>query len=395
MNAEQERLLRSWLDGRNPGDAPDRLRAAVAEVPYATRRSIFPALDAAIAQIVGPSAFASRVALLIILATLVVALVGGALLLRSESFAPRGLIAYVAPLGAAGGTGISLVAADGTGGRRVTAVASNVFDHSPRWSADGRTLLFARTTDLDPFTACGGVGSIVLYDLATATERVVASDLRPLQQVEWAPSGDRVAFVQPPPGCNDPAKLGVVDLASGRVTTSALEDVGVAWELRWVGGSPSASVIDLFSGDVPSQDGKLKADCGGVLRDPSHRLVVTDQQNGADVDLGPGQAGSWSHDGTAIAFIQPSAEATPGQVEFHDQLAVAVVGTWQVRVLGPDVETTQVRAPELRWTPDGRAIYWIDGQGGHVVDVASGRATNLPAIVNGSTDLSWQPLPGA
>ena len=398
MNADQEPQLRGWLAARDPGDAPARLRAAVSGVPFATSGSIFPALDALMGRLLGPSALASRLALLAIVLTIAAATTGAALLLRSGLLPPPGLIAYVAPLGSQGATGISLVAADGTGGRRVTAAASNIFEHSPRWSADGRTLLFARTTDLDPMTACGGVGSIVLYDLATATERIVASDLRPLQQVEWLPSGDRVAFVQPPPGCSDAAALGVVDLASGRVTTSLLQGApaelprnGVAWELRWVAGSPSASEIDLFSGDVPSQDGKLKADCGGVLRDPTHRLVIADQQSGAEVDLGPGQAGSWSPDGSAIAFIVPTNGAAPVLGVYHDQLAIAVVGSWQVRVLD-GIETTQTGAPELRWTADGGSIYWVDGQGGHLVDVASGRSTELPAELDGSTDLDWQPV---
>lgn len=395
MNAnERERQLRGWLDARDPGEAPARLRAAVAEVPYATRRSIFPALDAAMARVLGPSALASQVVLLVVLVTLVVALVGGALLLRSESIAPRGLIAYVAPLDSPGATGISLVAADGTGGRRVTAVASNIFEHSPRWSADGRTLLFARTTDLDPFAACGGVGSIVLYDVATATEQVLATDLRPLQELEWSPSGEQVAFVHPPAGCGIPGEIGIVDVASHRITTSPLETVGAGWDLRWVAGAPSVSEVDALRNDVPTPDGKLEADCGGVVRDPTHRLLISDRQTKAQIDLGPGLAGSWSPDGSAIAFIQPTDQGPPAQFRFQDQLVVAGVGTWQVRVVSA-IETTQLAAPELRWTPDGRAIYWIDGQGGHVVDVASGRAVDLPPIVNGSTDLSWQPLPGA
>ena len=393
MNAEQERLIRSWLDARDPGDAPARLRAAAADVPYRSRRSIFPAFDAAMARILPTWAVARPVLLLIVGLSLAAAIVGAALVLRSQPLPPRGLIAYTAPLGPAGATGIRLVAADGSGGRQITAAVSNIFEHAPRWSADGRTLLFARTTDLDPLAACGGVGSIVLYDMATGTERVVASGLRPLQQVEWSPSGDRVAFVHPPAGCGIPAELGVVDLASGRISTSPLQESGIAWKLRWVAGVPSASAVDLFTGDVPSQDGRFKADCGGLRRDPTHRLQVSDRQTGTDVDLGPGLAGAWSPDDTALAFIQPASPVAYGDLAFQDRLAIAVVGTWEVRILS-DIETTQLAVPTLRWTADGAAIYWIDSRGGHVVDVASGHAADLPAKVNGSADLQWQPVPG-
>jgi hypothetical protein len=82
-----------------------------------------------------------------------------------------------------------------------------------------------------------------------------------------------------------------------------------------------------------------------------------------------------------------------GDLAFQDRLAIAVVGTWEVRILS-DIETTQLAVPTLRWTADGAAIYWIDSRGGHVVDVASGHAADLPAAVNGSGDLRWQPVPG-
>ena len=394
MNAEQERLLRGWLDGRNPGDAPDRLRAAVAQVPYATRGSTFPALDAVMARILGPSAFAGRAAFLVILATLALALVGGALLLRSESLAPRGLIAYVAPLGSAGGTGISLVNADGTGGRRVTAVASNIFEHSPRWSADGRTLAFGRTSELSAFGACEGVGSIVLYDVATATERVVATGLRPMDVIEWAPSGDRIAFLWPPPGCGAPGELGFVDLATGTVTATELGD-GL-WRLQRAGATIEA--VDTTVWEVDSLSGELVVRCEPIEGAFAGHVEVSDRETGTMIDLGIGWAPAWSPDESAMAFIQVTDEPASG-FEHGASLAVAGVEGWQVRTLADIIDPDFVRfgdvarLPLVQWTGDGTAIYWLDSAGAHVVEVSSGRSLDLTRILIGASDLRWQPTP--
>ena len=136
---------------------------------------------------------------LVLVAALVALTAAGYLVLRPP-FPPRGLLAYATSLEVTGSTGIRLVAADGTGARSVGGVAANTFDHSPRWSADGRTLLFARNDHLDAFGACGGVSSVVLYDVAAGTERVVATGLRPIDVVEWSPSEDSAAYLYPPPG---------------------------------------------------------------------------------------------------------------------------------------------------------------------------------------------------
>jgi dipeptidyl aminopeptidase/acylaminoacyl peptidase len=410
MTPEQEGLLRGWLDARDPGDAPARLRAAVREVPHAVPRAIFPAVDAALGRFFVLPRQVRAVLLLVILAAIVSAVVGAAIVRPWEPFPPPGLIAYTAVLGqATGSTGIRLVAADGTGERAVTEVGDNLLEQSPRWSPDGRTLLFARVSNLDPNLAfCAGGGSIVLYDIATSTERLVATDLGPIQSVSWSPDGGRVAFAQPTRACGDTAHLGVLDLASGRITDSTLDWGGNEFsQLLWVDGAPSAvrlfSLADVQSPaylrgsleDVPSSDGRFLA-ASTRQRDIRHRLVVIDRHTTAQTDLGVGGAASWSPDNTAVAFIQLTAESSEFGVEFRDQLALADVATRQVRILGdvivPDIPEANV-LPSLHWSNDRRSIYWMDATGGHVIDVASGRAGDLPAAMNGCDDLQWQPLP--
>lgn len=408
MNTEQQQLLRAFLDRRDPGMAPVSLRTAAMHVPYTTRPALFPSLEQLLARLSGSAAVVRPTVLLFVLLATVLAIVSAAVYLRNHPSPPRGLIAYTVALGqATGSTGIRLIAADGTGGREVTSVADNILEHSPRWSADGRTLLFAHVSRLDPSpNFCAGVGSIVLYDVAMAEERVVAGDLRPIALVEWSPSGDEIAFIQPARGCFGTGHLGVLDLASGRITESTL-DAAVIRELGWIAGSPSVwSLGTCIEPDgflrpcekwVPSYDGRLEADSSDVLRDVGHRLVIRDLQTGAQINLGRGVGAAWSPDSTAIAFMQPIDQGAPSNGEpplvQRAKLAIAVVGTWQVRLVKDVVIEVGYAAPAIRWTLDGKALYWKDSNGGHVVDVETGHENDLPPALDRATDLQWQPTP--
>ena len=237
------------------------------------------------------------------------------------------------PLEQPGSTGIRLVSADGSGGRQLTAAAPNLYEHSPRWSPDGRTLAFARTTGLDPFGSCPGVGSVVVYEMETGTERVLATDLHPIGTLEWSPEGDRIAFLWPPPGCGAPGELGVVDVGSGQVTISKVGDG--ARRIRWNGATVSADdastatsrtgeFVVVPKGEVPGCDL-----CEPIGRDLHIRLSVVDRR-GAGEQLGPGGGASWSPDDQALAFIQFMGRPSEGGLEFRDRISLAtrVSGSW-------------------------------------------------------------------
>jgi hypothetical protein len=50
--------------------------------------------------------------------------------------------------------------------------------------------------------------------------------------------------------------------------------------------------------------------------------------------------------------------------------------------------------PDVAWTRDGGAIYWVNRSGGvQVVDVVTGRSTILTGIPDLCDDVQWQPLP--
>jgi sugar lactone lactonase YvrE len=152
--------------------------------------------------------------------------------------------------------------------------------------------------------------------------------------------------------------------------------------------------------DAPSSDGRYVATVSGPGRPLDETLRVEEGATDAIVDLGAGGSPAWAPDGSSMAFIQFTRSRSEYGLNFRDRLAIATAGTWQVRtladvmVLDDPGSTNAERLPRLAWTSDGRAVYWVDIQGGHIVEIATGRTFDLPTAVNGCDDLQWQPIPG-
>lgn len=424
MNPGLESLVRGWLQARDPGDAPASLRSAAARVPDSVRPMTLPALGAALDRL--PGVWGTRrsvvIAALIILLLAAVALVGAGALLRAldatPRFPPRGLIAYAAPDG-----NLWVVAADGSGARAITTTPEAEFD--PRWSPDGRTLLFTRAWGSNAAPdACASFtnSSLVILDLATSAERVLLTRQGFVYAPGWSADGTRIAFLEPAVACKVPelprsAGGGVVDVASG-VVSSVPAGSGSSW-LSWTGTSiafvwgdhiafadtaasgtgPALQGILNFGGlgwAVPSPDGQRAALAKGV-HDVTGHVVVEDRPTGRRVDLGIGGAAVWSPDGRSIAFVGP---ATSGGPDGTRGLVVTKAPDWQTRTVAtilvvPSQQGGQLvaNAPDLAWSSDGRSIYWLDLGKGHIVNVATGQTVDLPANLQGCTDLQWQPVP--
>ncbi len=210
MNTEQERVLRAWLQARDPGAAPGRLRAAVRDVPSAGWPSMFPVAESLRARFRWASTATRLVVLAILILVLAVAVAAGALLLRTP-FTPRGLIAYMS---GGGNSGIHVIEADGTGDRGLTGHQGELF---PRWSADGSELLFIRSVAPAPGSGCEAGTEIVVRDLEAGTERLFPTE--PLAwEAEWSPSGDQIGYLVSGP-CKQ-SGFGLIDVANGRGRTS-------------------------------------------------------------------------------------------------------------------------------------------------------------------------------
>jgi hypothetical protein len=413
MNDIDERRLRSWLAARDPGPARAALREAVRAVPFTHPGARFPGLSLTLRAGFGLGPIARPIVIIVALLLAIVVVAGTLVVQPWRPFPPPGLIGYVTSRQAPGSSGINLVAADGTGLLAIGADVPNRYDHAPRWSRDGRTLLFARTSGLDPLGACGGAGSVVLYDVATGTERVVASGLRPINVLEWSPSEHLVAYTYPPPGCGAQVELGVVDLTTGAVTTTVVVPAktesdatqDVLWHVEWTGEVASAVPDFVITSDGPdfTRSVDVASHAGdAVIRYASTTPAVTptltliDLGRGTRVELGAGGLPRWAPDDSAIAFMQPGGSAGPDLVDdVRDHLVIAAAATGALRVVAdalmPDGLPGDV-LPTVFWTTDASAVYWVDVTGVHVVDVVTGRIADLTAIGEGCSDLQWQPL---
>jgi serine/threonine protein kinase/Tol biopolymer transport system component len=163
------------------------------------------------------------------------------------------------------------------GGERMQLTYPPMYPMLPRWSPDGKTIMFFE------FERAGKASRI--YEISTeggTPRELIPSDSEHQVDPNWSPDGHKVVFAGNPSQSNSEIK--VFEVATGKI--SSLPSSQGMFSPRW---SPDGRYIGALSAD-------------------SSRLMVFDNQTGKWFELAQGSFGwlNWSHDGQALYFLDQS-----------------------------------------------------------------------------------------
>ena len=278
-----------------------------------------------------------RMAWLLILALLVVALVAGVVVVGSRLLAPTPVIpqgdaaifAFSSITGdASGQTGgdIFISRADGTDMRQLTRGPG--IESTPTWSPDGTRIAY-RVWE-------GGNDSVVVMDVdggnSTTLDTTPASGFHCARgNLTWSPDGTSLIF-QTSPVCDMTFDLFIVPTdgssAATRLLAPGLESRSSDW-------SPDGKQIAFLGRDASGSVGQYVVDAGDALAGglEARRILAA-----PGVDFANASPGSWSPGGTELAVVS---------------------GTGDIVVVKPDGSEPRVVAKTAfnpAWSPDGKRI---------------------------------------
>jgi Tol biopolymer transport system component len=286
----------------------------------------------------GVSLFAALVALL------AAAALGGA---ATQSPRPPGSIVYSVPLGD-GRSGLFVARADGSGATRIT---DGPDDFSPRWSPDGRRIVFVRSV-------AAGVTAIWVVDADGTEARQLDVDHPYAEHPRWSPNGRWIAYqvqtsthVRTGLRAHTTFELWLVRPdGSGRrrlvpgpgdtVNENALYSVATgAW--AW---SPGGGRIAFVGGSEGTE-----------------RVRIVDVVTGKTRSRGPGWDVAWSPDGKRVAVTVEAVTASPEPECGTVWIVPRDRGKRRLLARPPGDPTSVSGACDLwaRWAPDGRSIAFV------------------------------------
>ena len=248
--------------------------------------------------------------------------------------------------------------------RRIT--SGPAWDYTPRWSPDGKRLLF--TSDR------GGCDNVWVSDADGSHMRPVTSEKRVVNQPAWSPDGEWVACKK---RITDYSSLGTAELWLVNVRG------GDGVQITAKGDLPEAGE-PVFSRDGryvyfsarPSRYGYDRNVFAGI-----YQIRRWDRSTGESVTLTDGFGGSCrpvlAPDGKSLAFVRRDRLRTVLGIYDLERRTERII--WN----GLDDDLMEGFAfngvyPNFAFTPDGRSIVVSGGGQLNRVDVATGKATVIP-----------------
>lgn len=236
------------------------------------------------------------------------------------------------------------------------------FKQRPRWSADGRLLIYARHR--------GDTIFLHLRDLATGDERRLTQREAPEYDAVFSPDSRRVvfAFDKTSPNQGD-LEVYSLQLDSGELAPVAVSEGGLSHEESpdW---SPDGKQI-VFSSTKPGNQELFATPAAGG----EWTRLTTDPA----IDAHP----AWSPDGRSIAF------ATNRWGDLEIALMDADGGNVRRFTQSRGLDDYPV------WSPDGRQLAFTSNRDGnheiYVADVASGQAVNCTRNAAWDNFPAWLP----
>jgi Tol biopolymer transport system component len=332
-----DRMLSAWLDDPYSPPAPhylgrvlERTRNTRQRPAWASLERWLPMADKVLQPATTPS---MRMARLVLIALLVLALATAAAIVGSRLLAPTPVIpqggsavfVYSTVVGDAG-SDIYLARADGTDVRPLTSGPG--IETTPTWSPDGTRIAYRAWE--------GGTDSIVVMDggggNATTLATTPASGWHCARgDLRWSPDGTSLVF-QTSPVCDMTFDLFIVPTdgssAAARLLVPGLESRSADW-------SPDGKQIAFLGKDAAGSVGHYVVGTGEALGGGLQARRVLAARG---VDFPNASGASWSPDGTELALTSDTGDIVVVKPDGSELRVVAETG------FNP------------AWSPDGRRL---------------------------------------
>src|SRR6266478_6864402 len=242
-------------------------------------------------------------------------------------------------------------------------------DTTPRWSPDGKFLLFLRTTEKDvkpeppqlAILPMAGGDSFVFTDLPKGAANPV-----------WAPDGKSVAFTTE----TNAEKIGKQEKKKreekkAKKPVAGIADPGPQKSVAALPGSPTPATADEHESDVRVITRALYRQDNEGYSDPKHptHIWIVTKPHGADEKVKPRQLttgrfdeenATWSKDGAQIYFTSSRIDEPYYELPRTDLYSVAVAGGKPVTITTIDLNTQfGPGGGALSLSPDGKQVAFL------------------------------------